>query len=358
MNKPTFVVGTGRCGSTMLSNMLREHPDILSISEFFSCVADFGFRLEQTFTQKEIDGQEFWNIISAIAPVTNLAIAHDVAAKEVIYPFNSSQSRFNAQTGVPTISHICLPHITSDYDEFFDEVREYVIIQPPTKLGIHYQNLFDWLQKRFNKNLWIERSGGSISYVEHFANLFPNARFVHIVRDGRAAALSMSKHLSFRICLLGIRISRYLEINPYENSDRTNIDRLPEELKKFLPENFDRLSFLDYEMPLEKWGEVWSRQITNGLEKINQIENDRLLTIVYDDLIKNPQDSLQKLLAFLGKEFVDESWIEKAASIVKTPRSSWRDLPEKEQNLLIESCLPGMDELKKSGIVIPDPVTI
>ncbi len=168
----------------------------------------------------------------------------------------------------------------------------------------------------------------------------------------------MSKHLSFRICLLGIRISQYLEINPYENSDRTNIDRLPEELKKFLPENFNRLAFLDYEMPLEKWGEVWSRQITNGLEKINQIEQDRLLTIVYDDLIENPQDSLQKLLKFLGKEFVDESWIEKAASIVKTPRSSWRDLPEKEQNLLIESCLPGMDELKKSGIVIPDPVTI
>jgi hypothetical protein len=25
----TFVVGTGRCGSTMLSAMLREHPDVL-----------------------------------------------------------------------------------------------------------------------------------------------------------------------------------------------------------------------------------------------------------------------------------------------------------------------------------------
>jgi hypothetical protein len=31
----TFVVGTGRCGSTMLSAMLREHPDVLSMSEFF-----------------------------------------------------------------------------------------------------------------------------------------------------------------------------------------------------------------------------------------------------------------------------------------------------------------------------------
>jgi hypothetical protein len=31
---PTFVVGTGRCGSTMLSNMVREHPRILSLCDF------------------------------------------------------------------------------------------------------------------------------------------------------------------------------------------------------------------------------------------------------------------------------------------------------------------------------------
>ncbi len=32
----TFVVGTGRCGSTLLSRLLREHRDVLSMSEFFS----------------------------------------------------------------------------------------------------------------------------------------------------------------------------------------------------------------------------------------------------------------------------------------------------------------------------------
>ena len=40
MSTPTYVVGTGRCGSTMLSNMLREHPKVLSISEFFGFVRE------------------------------------------------------------------------------------------------------------------------------------------------------------------------------------------------------------------------------------------------------------------------------------------------------------------------------
>ena len=52
MSVPTFVVGAGRCGPTMLSNMLREHPDILSLSEFLSMVSDgeqlraAGFRVQ------------------------------------------------------------------------------------------------------------------------------------------------------------------------------------------------------------------------------------------------------------------------------------------------------------------------
>ena len=39
---PVFVVGTGRCGSTMLSNMLRIHPEVLSLSEFMVAIADLG----------------------------------------------------------------------------------------------------------------------------------------------------------------------------------------------------------------------------------------------------------------------------------------------------------------------------
>jgi hypothetical protein len=39
---PVFVVGTGRCGSTLVSNILRAHPGVLSLSEFFTFITDLG----------------------------------------------------------------------------------------------------------------------------------------------------------------------------------------------------------------------------------------------------------------------------------------------------------------------------
>lgn len=33
---PVLVLSTGRCGSTMLSDVLNTHPEVLSLSEFFA----------------------------------------------------------------------------------------------------------------------------------------------------------------------------------------------------------------------------------------------------------------------------------------------------------------------------------
>ena len=35
---PVFILSTGRCGSTMVSNILNRHPQVLSLSEFISYI--------------------------------------------------------------------------------------------------------------------------------------------------------------------------------------------------------------------------------------------------------------------------------------------------------------------------------
>src|ERR1700753_1075828 len=67
MGVPTFVVGTGRCGSTMLSNVLREHPKVLSLSEFFPGITDSRRAcVAQALSSTPIDGPHFWEIVAGI----------------------------------------------------------------------------------------------------------------------------------------------------------------------------------------------------------------------------------------------------------------------------------------------------
>lgn len=62
---PVFIVGTGRCGSTMLSNMLRKHPDVLSLSEFLVAVTDLGSRTALAFPEAEVAAKQVWWVLGA-----------------------------------------------------------------------------------------------------------------------------------------------------------------------------------------------------------------------------------------------------------------------------------------------------
>lgn len=99
--EPTFIVSTGRCGSTMLSNLINQHPDILSLSEFFVFVADIGGYFSETFTSESLDGSEFWDLIAGIKPRMNTLLHNDIVIPEILYPLESATAKFSAKTGVP-----------------------------------------------------------------------------------------------------------------------------------------------------------------------------------------------------------------------------------------------------------------
>lgn len=89
---------------------------------------------------------------------------------------------------------------------------------------MQYQKLFQWLAKTFKRVLWVERSGGSLRSVEQLITHFPDARFVHLVRDGRDCAISMSHHYGFRMVVIAFALTGMLSIDPFEDSDRSQID--------------------------------------------------------------------------------------------------------------------------------------
>lgn len=121
MRVPTFIVGTGRCGSTLLSNLLRQHPDILSLSEFFSLATDLGGRIDACFPSQPMSAEAFLGLVAARLPKTNLMYRHDVAMDEVLYR-PAADARYTVETGVPAILQTTLPHLSHDPEALFDEV--------------------------------------------------------------------------------------------------------------------------------------------------------------------------------------------------------------------------------------------
>jgi hypothetical protein len=349
MSRPTFVVGTGRCGSTMLSNMLRDHPGVLSLSEFFSTVTEGGRRGE-CFSQLPIDGPHFWSIISERAPVLRFCLRHNVRYEECLYPCDDPSARFSRQTGVPGIMATTLPHLTDDHDRLLDLIGTLVANWRPAPIRDHYKRLFGWLASRFGRRLWIERSGASLGMVALLLQLFPDARFVHMIRDGRDAAISMHRHEGFQLLYVINMLQAYLGVDPLTSDDRSQLERVPADLRHFLPETFDIEHLRALPVSLSTWGASWSQQIVEGLPLFKGMPADRLLTLRYEDLVSDPTRQLDLLAQFLGDEFVDEDWSVRCAATVRTPKSTWCDLPEGEAHALTEACRPGFERLRELGV--------
>lgn len=55
---PVIVLNTGRCGSTLLSDILNGHPRVLGLSEFFSAVGMGTFRF------RRVTGSRMWGAYS------------------------------------------------------------------------------------------------------------------------------------------------------------------------------------------------------------------------------------------------------------------------------------------------------
>jgi hypothetical protein len=65
-----------------------------------------------------------------------------------------------------------------------------------------FLNLMEYLRRQSEKVRWGEKTPNNLRYVAHIRKWFPRARFILVVRDGRASVLSQVKHPRWRRNLL------------------------------------------------------------------------------------------------------------------------------------------------------------
>lgn len=347
---PVFVVSTGRCGSTLVSNALRLNPAVLSISEFLSSLGPYAF-------SPAVDVR---TQVAQPDPHVGWLLRHGLEYPEVLYPIG--KGRYQRSQGVPPLLTTALMHLEPDpavaealYDQLIAELGTR-LEQLPAAQG--YRRTFDWLAHRYGAEMWVERSGGSLRLLPKIVASFPQARFVHVYRDGWATAQSMSRHHGFRFAVLVRRLTARLGTDPFLDPNRDWSDEakhLDETLRSLLPDRFSATSFVNHDWRERDFALLWSGLTSTGTKTLAGLSPDRVCHLRYETMLAEPHSEMERLGSFLGASF-DSDWVNAAAELVDPSRPS---LPRDQ------GCAPpaarrwlqgGQDALIAHGLVSPsDP---
>ena len=323
----------------MVSNVLNLHPRVLSLSEFFSYVG-----VHRLFRSRRLTGGRMWEFYSRQSNHTRLML-REPDFEEFLYPIHEPGSRFT-QHDVPSIMCATLPHITNEYEALFDELEPIVRSQPTQAPVAHLRHLFGWLCERFSADVWVERSGASFLFASRLLREFPEARVVHIYRDGRETAISMSRHYLFRLIAAIMKKMGSHGINPFglmrrkwlrENSSSCMESLLPL-LVRYEKLPFDRLTLLDFAV-------FWSAMVELGHQMLSELSTERLLNLKFEDLQSQPVGQLRRLIQFIDPALEDEEWLSRASAIPRPTPSKFVKLGKAEQATLTEACRPGLEIL-------------
>ncbi|RSS68893.1 sulfotransferase [Streptomyces sp. WAC06614] len=341
MRTLTFVVGTGRSGSTALSGILHAHPEVLSLNELLSSVQSRGL------PEGRLDGAEFWELLARPNPLFERMIRNGVPMPEFLY--TRRPGRFaTATTGIPALCLMVLPHLTEDPDGLFDDLAQQVPGWPARTAAEHYEALFDLLGVRFGRTAAVERSGYSLERVPLLRRVFPRARFVHLFRDGPDCALSMSRHTGYRLIFLLREILARTGAERVEDLTEDQVRSLPPELAPLLGEEFDSGLVRERELPTAGFGALWSELVVRGTAALDAVPAPMRTTLAYEDLLDAPRAELTRLAGFIGVEPLPR-WLDAGtARLDGSRRGASRRLPEAERDALRQACAPGTRALDRA----------
>jgi len=246
--KLSFIVGTGRCGSTLLNEIITKHKEVGFFTNF-----------EERHEKLEFLGK--WG--GALYRNNHLALTR------------TGRQRFAPTEAYRLIARNVSPIYVQPY-------RDLTSNDLTPWMKDRFYNYFEQSYKKYNKPMFIHKYTGW-SRIGFFAEIFPQAKFVHIVRDGRAVA------------------SSWLQMKwwgGYEGINNWLWGPLSDEhMKEWKDSNYSfvTLAGLSWKMLMESYEEASSI-----------LGKDRYLMIKYEDFLNAPVEKMKEILEFTGLEWTPD----------------------------------------------------
>jgi hypothetical protein len=209
--KPIFIVGVHRSGTTLLRYMLNSHPDIYIPPE-----SDFIPRFFLNNPNKKLSEREIEKILINI--------------------FSKYRFVKEWQGNPPDIRNFTDSERTPD---------------------LFLSKLYQLYAQQYNAIRWGDKTPIYSSYINLIEKIFPDAQFIHIIRDGRDVALSM--------------------------------------LEKWQKK--------DFHIDIYFAAQNWVRRINKARKDGILLGEHRYLELRYEDLVNNPVTELKNVCKFLGETY-------------------------------------------------------
>lgn len=324
-----LLLGSARCGSTLVSQMLRRHPDVLSLSECFAMIGPRAFR------PRRCDGARFWRALSQPLPGMSRIGNPDTAPDEFLYHLTPDPRHDPWQC--PPLLAITLPHLERDPDAGFDALQPAICNRPQAALEDHYLALFRALAARRDMppQVWAERSGGSLAAAHVLTQMFPKARLIVLLRAGPDTALSLRDYVPGRLAIWLWKHGLGLvdPIAPRRHLGRGAVWPILARLGGRLPLD----AILRRRPSLHDCGAFWSALMCRGEAAL---AGHPITTLRHEDLLADPAAGAQAL-GMAVADAVPASWLAEVATMPQRRPSRLAALPPNERDALVAACAAG-----------------
>jgi hypothetical protein len=151
----------------------------------------------------------------------------------------------------------------------------------------------------------------------------------------------MSRHVGYRFLEALHEIYELLGISTLAELTEEHLAALPPELAALLGDQYDASLILERDVPLRRFGELWSQLVTEGVTHLSAVPRGQRMTMAYDDLLDAPDRALTRLATFAGVT-PDPAWLTAARPLIDpTRRYPSSTLTPQERATLEAACAQG-----------------